>query len=173
LEQLGATPERADCKQTLSDAQGTAKLHEVIHAGKGGGKNRRHIVSERASQGQSGGVNITGTIGSVGGDIVGRDKITGAISEAVLDNALRPLSDAIATAPTETRTEAEAVLAALKREVAKGPYADDGVLAKILDGLVGLIPQATSAVVSAFATPILGGIVGPVTGFVLNKLRGK
>jgi SpoVK/Ycf46/Vps4 family AAA+-type ATPase len=32
-------------------------------------------VSERASQGQSGGVNITGTTGPVG-DIVGRDKIT-------------------------------------------------------------------------------------------------
>ena len=135
--------------------------------------NGGHIVSERANQGQSGGVSITGTIGSVGGDIVGRDKITGALSEAVLDNALRPLSDAIAAAPAETRTEAEAALAALKREVANGADADDGVLAKILDGLVGLIPEATSAVVSVFATPILGGIAGPVTRFVLDKLRGK
>jgi hypothetical protein len=30
-----------------------------------------------------------------------------------------------------------------------------------------------SAVASAFATPILGGLAGPVTGFVLDKLRGK
>jgi hypothetical protein len=28
-------------------------------------------------------------------------------------------------------------------------------------------------VVSAFPTPILGGIAGLVTGFVLDKLRGK
>jgi hypothetical protein len=35
------------------------------------------------------------------------------------------------------------------------------------------VPSATSAIVSAFATPILGGIAGPVTGFVLDKLRGK
>jgi hypothetical protein len=45
--------------------------------------------------------------------------------------------------------------------------------AKLVDGLVELVPSATSAVVSAFATPILGGIAGPVTGFVLDKLRGK
>jgi hypothetical protein len=36
-----------------------------------------------------------------------------------------------------------------------------------------VLPAATSAVVSAFATPILGGIAGPVTSFVLDKLRGK
>jgi len=47
------------------------------------------------------------------------------------------------------------------------------VIAKLVDGLVGLVPAATSAVVSAFATPILAGIAGPVTGFVLDKLRGK
>jgi hypothetical protein len=29
------------------------------------------------------------------------------------------------------------------------------------------------AVVTAFATPILGGIGGPVTSFVLDKMRGK
>jgi hypothetical protein len=46
-------------------------------------------------------------------------------------------------------------------------------MAKLLDGMVALVPSATSAIVSAFATPILGGIAGPVTGFVLEKLRGK
>jgi hypothetical protein len=30
-----------------------------------------------------------------------------------------------------------------------------------------------SAVVSAFATPLLGGIAGPTTQFVLDKLQGK
>jgi hypothetical protein len=34
------------------------------------------------------------------------------------------------------------------------------------------VPAAASAVVSAFATPILGAIAGPVTRFVLGKLRG-
>lgn len=130
-------------------------------------------MGEKTGQGQSGGVNITGKVGSVGGDIVGRDKIVGAPSGAALDSALRPLIEAIGTAPAEIRSEAEAKLAALKQEAAKGKAANDGVIAKLVDGLVGLVPGATGAVVSAFATPILGGIAGPVTGFVLDKLRSK
>ena len=65
--------------------------------------------------GQSGGVNIGGSVGSVGGDIVGRDKITG-ISSAELDDALRPLSKAIETAPAGARPAAENKLQALKAE---------------------------------------------------------
>jgi hypothetical protein len=130
-------------------------------------------MGDRKTEGQSGGVNIAGTVGTVGGDIVGRDKITGAPSAAVLDSALRPVRDAIAAAPAEARREAEAKLAALKQEAAKGKHADDGVIAKLIDGLVGLVPAAATAVVSAFGTPLLGGIAGPVTSFVLDKLKGK
>jgi len=130
-------------------------------------------MGERTGEGQSGGVNIGGSVGSVGGDIVGRDKITGAPSAAALDEALRPLLEAVRAAPTERRAEAEAKVAELKQEAAKGKdKADDGVMAKLVDGLVGLVPAAASAVVGAFATPILGGIAGPVTKFVLDKLRG-
>jgi hypothetical protein len=130
-------------------------------------------MSERTPQGQSGGVNISGSIGSVGGDIVGRDKIFGDPSAAALDDALRPVLEAIRAQPPQMQPEAEAKLAALKQEAAKGKNADDGVMAKLLDGLVGLVPKAANAVVSAFATPILGGVAGPVTSFVLDKLRGK
>ena len=130
-------------------------------------------MDEQKDPGQSGGVTISGTVGSVVGDIVGRDKITGSVSRVELDSALRPLAEAIGAAPAVTRPEAEAKLEALKQEAAKGKKANDGVIAKLVDGLVGLVPGATSAIVSAFATPILGGIAGPVTGFVLDKLRGK
>jgi hypothetical protein len=130
-------------------------------------------MGEKTGSGQSGGVNIGGTVGSVGGDIVGRDKIVGVPSEAALDDALRPLIEAVRAAPPENQADAEAKLATLKQEVAKGKDANDGVIAKLVDGLVGLVPGAASVVVSAFATPILGGIAGPVTGFVLDKLRGK
>ena len=130
-------------------------------------------MGEKTSEGQSGGVNIGGNVGSVGGDIVGRDKIVGVPSAAALESALRPLIEAIGAAPADKRAEAEAKLAALKQEAAKGKDANDGVMAKLVDGLVELVPGAASAVVSAFATPILGAIAGPVTSFVLDKLRGK
>jgi len=124
--------------------------------------------------GQShGGVSISGTVGSVGGDIVGGDKIVGTASAAAIAEAFAPLRQALAAAPAAARPEAEAKLAELQKEAGKGKQAEDGVLAKLVDGIVGLVPGATSAVVSAFATPILGGIAGPVTGYVLDKLRGK
>jgi regulator of protease activity HflC (stomatin/prohibitin superfamily) len=123
--------------------------------------------------GQSGGVTISGIVGSVGGDIVGGNKITGAITPAALAEAMRPLTEAVAAAPAANKAEAEAKLADLKKEAEKGKAANDGVLAKLLDGLVALVPGATTAVVSAFGTPILAGLVGPVTSFVLDKLRAK
>ncbi len=130
-------------------------------------------MSGQTGKGQSGGVNISGTVGSVGGDIVGRDKVTGAPSPAALEEALRPLKEAIEATPVERRPQAEAKVAALRQEAAKGEKADDGAIAKLVDGLVALVPSAASAVLSAFATPILGGIAGPVTKFVLTKLRGE
>jgi hypothetical protein len=130
-------------------------------------------MGEKTSEGQSGGVNISGTVGDVGGDIVGRDKNVGTPSVAAIESALRPLIEEIGTAPAEVRSEAENKLTALKQEAGKGKNANDGVVAKLVDGIVELVPSATSAVVSAFATPILGGIAGPVTGFVLDKLRSK
>jgi hypothetical protein len=51
------------------------------------------------SEGQSGGVNIPGKVGDVGGDIVGRDKIAGVPSKAELDDALQPLIKAVGAAP--------------------------------------------------------------------------
>jgi hypothetical protein len=130
-------------------------------------------MGDERNDGRSGGVNITGSVGSVGGDIVGRDKIVGAPSSADIDGALRALAEAIKAAPSEKRGEAEATLAALKQEAGKGKQANDKAMAKLVDGLVALVPAATAAVVGAFATPILAGIVGPVTSYALDKLRGK
>jgi hypothetical protein len=143
--------------QTASNVSGT--VHQIQ-----GDRNR---IGD-----QSGGVDNSGSIGSVGGDIVGRDKITVAPSTAALEGALRPLVEAIAAAPVGKQPEAEAKLAALKEEVSKGNNANDGVVAKLVEALVALVPAATSAVVSVFATPILGPVAGPVTKYVLDKLRG-
>ena len=124
-------------------------------------------------QSQSGGVNISGVVGSIGGDVIGGSKIIGLTSAAALDEALRPVPEAIKAAPPQVKPEAEAKLAALKQEAAKGKDRNDGVMGKLLDELIGLVPAAASAVGSAFATPALGALVGPVTTFVLDKLRGK
>ena len=132
------------------------------------------MSDEKKARGQSGGVNISGGSVTVGGDIVGRDKIFGTeISKAQLDQVFRPLTEAVRTAPHEMQQEAAQKVEALKNEAAKGKSASDSVMAKLVEGIVELVPGAVGAVVSAFATPILGGLAGPVTKFVLDKVQGK
>ena len=118
---------------------------------------------------QSGGINISGGNVSVGGDIVGRDKIAyQMIPRAQLDDAFRPAEQALAQHP-----EAQKKLEDLKTEAGRGKNADDGVMAKLVRGIVGLVPGTVSEVVSAFGTPFLAGIVGPVTKYVLDEIQGK
>jgi hypothetical protein len=130
--------------------------------------------NEKDTATHSGGVNISGGTITVGGDVVGRDKIVGTeISKVRLDHIFFPLDEAILAAPPQDQREAMQKLDALKSEVAKGKNAKDGVVAKLLEGLAGLVPSAESAIVSAFATPLLGGIAGPATKYVLDRIQGK
>jgi hypothetical protein len=123
---------------------------------------------------QTGGVNISGTNVTVGGDVVGRDKIVGTeISNAQLDQLFGPLAEAVRNAPRTVQQDATQKVEELKKEAAKGKSASDSAMAKLVDGLVGLVPGAVGAVVSAFATPILGGIAGPATKYVLDKIQSK
>ena len=112
-------------------------------------------------------------VGSVGGEIVGRDKAMGAVSEAELDRILQPLRDSIGAAPARKRIEAEQKLDALQDEVAKGKAAADGVIAKLMDDLVALVPSAASAIATVFETPSVARIAGPATNIVLGKIRGE
>ena len=118
------------------------------------------------------GVNISGAVSSVGGDIVGRDKIINQGSSRELEEALRPFKELISTSPQENRAEALAKLAEMRKEVAKGGKSDDGVVANLI-GLVGLIPGAASAVVKCFRQPILGAIAGPVTNSTESQNCGR
>ena len=146
-----------------------------------------------------GGAYVGGNV-SAGRDFVGRDKtvhgdqittgdvsgtgiaigrgaqanVTQGISPRDLELLFAPLLAAVAReAPADKTAEAVQQVRALKAEVAKGKQADDGKIAKLVDGLVGLVPNAVGTVVSTFASPILGGIAGPVTKFVLDKLQGR
>ena len=112
------------------------------------------------------------TVGNVAGDFVGHDKVTQGISPRDLEPLFAPLLATVAhQAPPGQQASAMQKVEQLKSEVAKGQQADDGKIGTIVEGLVALVPGAVSAVVSMFATPLLGGIVGPVTKFVLDKFK--
>ncbi len=122
------------------------------------------------SKGQSGGVNISG--GTVAaGKIIGRDYFE--TSSAQLDQVFAPLMEAVSAAKPEQQKEATQNVEALKQEAAKGKDADDGVMAKLVDKLLELVPGTVSAIAGAFGTPLLAGVAGPVTKWVLSKAQGK
>src|SRR5260370_27512246 len=123
---------------------------------------------------QNAGVNISGGNVTVGGDIVGRDKIVGTVISSVqLEQIFRPLMEAVRSAPPPVQQEAAQKVEELKKEAAKGKSASDGVMAKLVEGIVGLVPGAVIAVAGAFGTPLLAGIAGPATQYVLDKIQGK
>ena len=102
-----------------------------------------------------------------------RTSVTPGISPLELETLFAPLLAAVAKhTPVAMQATAVQRVEELKAEVAKGKQADDGKMGKIVDGLIALAPSAVGTVVSIFATPILGGIAGPVTKFVLDKLKG-
>jgi len=113
---------------------------------------------------------------TIGGDVVGRDKITTVttgFSHEQLNQLFAPLMSALRAASPEKQTEAIQKAEELKKEVAKGKDANDRVMAKIVDGLAALVPGAVGTVVGMFATPILGGLAGEATKYVLDKIQGK
>lgn len=132
--------------------------------------------ADAPKEGRSGGIDFHGQVDARGANIAGRDlniSQTSGLSTQDLSQLFIPLMDAIRQAPPEKQPEAMQTADELQKELAKGDEADDSRIAGLLDGLVGLVPGAISAVGSIFAQPVLAGLVGPVTKFVLSKLLGS
>lgn len=98
--------------------------------------------------------------------------VTTGIDTAQLDAIFAGMAQAAAADPSK-QAEAEKVVDEIKAEAAKGDQADDGRMARLIDGFVELIPAGASAVVSAFGAPILAGVAGPVTKYAIERLVGK
>src|SRR4051812_7960742 len=125
--------------------------------------------------GQSGGICNTGTIDTGGGHMAGRDLTidTTTSTTSKMQIAFQPIADAVKDAAPAIRPIAKTTLDSLKTEVEKvekGEKPDDTVISGLVRGLVGLVPSAVSAVVSAFASPVLGAIAGPATQNLLSEL---
>jgi len=99
--------------------------------------------------------------------------VTTGISGAELAALFAPIVQAAQSSAPEQRAQAVQAAEQLQAEVAKGKEADDGKVAGLIEGLVGLAPGAVSAVATAFGSPLLAGIAGPVTSYVLRKLGLK
>jgi hypothetical protein len=132
-------------------------------------------MAEERNPGESGGVHVHISGGTVHSqNIAGRDIHVGTqISGSELNQVFQPVADAIRSAPATHQPEAMEKLETLKQEAAKGQKADHGLMTRLIDGIVGLAPGALKSLAAAFGTPLLSGVAGPVTQFLLNKLTGQ
>jgi hypothetical protein len=128
-------------------------------------------LAAKGSASRSGGITITNSaVTTGGGDIVGGSKLNVSVEQRA--EAFRPIAEAIESADPLSKRLATQQLDSLIQEISKDSGPDDKVMAKLLDGLVGLVPAAVGATVSAFAGPVLGAFAGPATKSILHKLQG-
>jgi hypothetical protein len=89
-----------------------------------------------------------------------------------LDELFLPLREQVRTTPQTIPNQVEQQVQDLHAELAKGQSANADRVNKIIDRLVEMVPGALGALVTMFANPILGSLVGPVTQQVLKHLQG-
>jgi len=99
-----------------------------------------------------------------------RVNVNPGVSNQQIAPLLAPILAAAEAAPAEVRQLAVEKAQALKTEVTKSDQPDDSLLADLIQDLTRLVPTAVSAVVAAFASPLLGGIAGPITKHILKRL---
>lgn len=138
-----------------------------------GSNNSGNINAGTFSSG--GGAMVFGSVNTGGGAFVARDQhVTHMAPASTVSPDLHTLLAALAAqvqqaVPAQHQASAAQAVDALGAEALKGKQVDDGKLAHLVKGLIDLVPAAVGGIVSAFASPILGGLAGPLTKAVLDK----
>lgn len=136
--------------------------------------------NKKNEEGQKGGFTFHGPVEGntqtfIEGDVNQLNISSGLSAEQrdQLDTLIQPVKEQLKAAPPDQRQPAEEKMNDLKTELTKGHNANADRLNKIIDSLLDLVPGALSALVTMFANPILGALVGPVTKSILDRLHTK
>ena len=118
-----------------------------------------------------GGAYFAGSV-KAGRDVIGRDKIDHAAASAEGPDLAARLQSLQAELEHLAGRLAKPLVAdhvqALQSELGKPKdKRDEGLMTRLLDGLVDLVPAGVSAVVGAFASPVLAAAAGPATAALL------
>ena len=175
---LGAPAAQPSYQATVSGSGAVAQgagAHAVGAGGVaiGGGNTGAINTGTQTHIHTGGGTYVGGNVSVQGGDFVGRDKVTHGTATNDLANVFTTL---LATLAKQAEPGAKALaaeqVAAIQTEVTQPPaQRNDKRLARLVDGLVDLVPSAVGAVVSAFASPLLGAVAGPATAAVLAQFK--
>lgn len=123
------------------------------------------MAGKKESKGQSGGVNISGGSVTVGGDIVGRDKITTTnygvsareLAELVKQFAqIKQKIDARAEDPDVDKAEVRDIVERIEQEVKKGEAAHPAKVERWLRFLAEMADDIFQVTVVALTNPVAG-----------------
>lgn len=138
------------------------------------------MTNEKKTEGQSGGVDISGGPVTVGGDIVGRDKVTygnnitmGDVGEgaaAALAQWQAQMETKIEADPnlsTDDKQDLKDLIAKIQTEAGKGEQADSNRLEKLINTLAVMGPDIFEVAIATLANPFSG------IGIVLKKIGDR
>ena len=165
---VGASGVFVGGKNTGNINTGTRIGGDLVHGDK-------VLGNKVGTQMNTGGAAYVGGNVYAGRDFVGRDSIrTQGLAAHDIEALFAPLLLAVVQhAPPDKQAAAVQQVDDLKAEVAKDKDAEDSRIGRLLDGLAAMVPGAIGSLVSTFATPLLAAVTGPVTKFVLDKLKGS
>ncbi len=128
--------------------------------------------NETKSEGQSGGINISGSTVSAGGDMVGRDKITygdAALAQALAQwrDAMNAKIDAHPSMSAADKQDAKDQVGKIQEEAAKAPHVDPSRLEKLINTLAVMAPDIFDVAVATLVNPLAG------IGLALHKIGDR
>jgi hypothetical protein len=116
-------------------------------------------VTSKKPSSRSGGINISGGKVSIGGDIVGRDKIVHANSAEFIHQQFAQIYNQIAALPDGVPDKSPEVLKAVKvieGEVKKGEAAKPSIIRRQLQFLAGMSDDILDVVAATLTNPLAG-----------------
>ncbi|MGH2593401.1 MAG: hypothetical protein ACRDGG_07805 [Anaerolineae bacterium] len=136
-------------------------------------------MAKKKTESRSGGVEISGGNVSVGGDIVGRDKITTTTTQGVDAGAMAELLKQFAQInrqidqrpedPNLDKAELKDTVAKIQDEVKKGEEANPTKVERWLKFLAGMADDIYQVTVSTLANPALG--IGKAIQLIAKKAK--
>jgi hypothetical protein len=138
------------------------------------------MADKKRSKGQSGGVNVSSGSVTVGGDIVGRDKITASSSEVSSGDLvelvkqfaqIKETIDQRADDPDIDKTELRGLVESIEQEVKKGEAANPSKVERWLRFLAETADDIFQVTVATLTHPVVG--VAKVIQLVAQKAKEK
>jgi hypothetical protein len=140
---------------------------------------------EGGGAGQSGGINIGGSIGSAGGSVAGRDLIGGNVTTTTSTNtgmsaadfaqAFETIYAKITEKPAQEqpiiRMAVDAIKTETEKEAVKGQKADENAVTVFANSLLNMAPDILEVIATTFANPAAG--VATVIRKILAKAKGQ